>query len=162
MYHFALWKTWILMNCSSKQKIKGPHWDELERETWSPQKAYPQCGVTQEGRISQDRHFSWKSEELVLPHGVSVPLGSAPKREAPRMPGLENQQGWPPGVPNWDSPLKGLVPRSSEKTAVWKAPRLYVREIHLLIWGKAWRSRRHLKYSWGTDMLADALVALST
>lgn len=68
-------------------------------------------------------------------HLAAQCLGSALERRAPRTSDWENQ-GSQRATINRDSPLRGLALRSSEKTTVCKASKLYVRQIHLLIWGQ--------------------------
>lgn len=69
-------------------------------------------------------------------HQAPHPWGLC-REMSPKTPGFENKGACVQETGNWDSSLKGLEHRlaqePSTKAEVWKAPKLYVKEIHLLI-----------------------------
>lgn len=82
--------------------------------------------------------------KVCAPHWTLWLLGSTSKRQAPGTYGLENQQGWCSGIPKcyrkprspfWRAYVWLLTPRLRDKIPLWKAPGLYAKELHLLIYG---------------------------
>lgn len=49
--------------------------------------------------------------------------------------------------------------KPNETIPVWKVPKLYVEEIHLLTKNVVWRGRRPSKFSTETEVLADAVTS---
>lgn len=135
---------------------------------WFYQKPHPWQGNPQSGKISQIKSFSLGNERFVPHIKHPNPWDLTPETN-PKTSGFENRWGLCLGDPKRCRELRycslkactqthprGLNP----KAAVWKAPRLYVKRIVLLIYSICQKGSCLLRLSSGTKVLMGTIFHL--